>query len=52
MNWTLFSAVVLFLSLVSASYHRRRGYFFWRTFIMALMGFAGMGLLIYQLFFV
>jgi len=49
MNWMVFSAVVSLLALVSAAYHKRRGYFFWRTFIIACMGFGGIGLLIYKM---
>jgi len=49
MNWTVFAIVVLFLALISAAYHKRRGYFFWRTFILACMGFGGIGLLVYKL---
>jgi hypothetical protein len=50
MKWVVFAIVVLLLSWISASYHKRNGYFFWRTFIMAVMGFSGLGLLIYKLF--
>jgi hypothetical protein len=50
LNWILFSLVVLLLAWLSASYHRAKGYFFWRTFIMAIMGFTGLGLLFFKLF--
>ena len=49
MNWTAFAIVVLFLALISAAYHKRRGYFFRRTFVLACMGFGGIGLLVYKL---
>ena len=52
MKWVVFAVVVLTLSWLSASYHKRNGYFFWRTFIMAVIGFAGLGLLFFKLFFV
>jgi len=51
MKWIAFSAVVLILSWLSASYHKQKGYFFWRTFIMAVMGFSGVGLLFFKLFY-
>jgi hypothetical protein len=50
MNWIWLAAMVVFLAWISANYHRRRGYYFWRTFIMAIMGFGGLGLLFYKLF--
>lgn len=51
MNWILFGVVVVLLAWLSASYHKKQGYFFWRTFVMAVMGFAGLGLLFYKLLF-
>jgi hypothetical protein len=47
--WIIFGIVVVVLAWVSAMYHKRRGYFFWRTFILAIMGFGGLGLFILKL---
>jgi hypothetical protein len=52
MKWLVFAFVVVLLSWLSASYHKKNGYFFWRTFIMAILGFTGLGLLLFKLFFV
>lgn len=49
-GWVIFGIAVLLLAWLSASYHKKQGYFFWRTFIMAIMGFAGLGLLFYRMF--
>jgi uncharacterized membrane protein YdbT with pleckstrin-like domain len=51
MKWLIFAVIVVLLSWLSASYHRRNGYFFWRTFIMAILGFTGLLLLVWKLFF-
>lgn len=48
--WFLFVLVVLVLAYLSAEYHRTQGYPFWRTFIMAVIGFLGIGLLIVKMF--
>jgi len=50
MDRILFAAVIMFLAWLSAMYHRRRGYFFWRTFILACMGLGGLAMLFYTLF--
>jgi len=50
MKWGIFAFAVLLLSWVSARYHERNGYYFWRTFIMAILGFTGLGLLFFKLF--
>ncbi|MCB9186157.1 MAG: hypothetical protein H6601_05365 [Flavobacteriales bacterium] len=49
-TWLIFGTVVLLFAWISASYHKRQGYFFWRTFFLAIMGFSGLGLLFYKLF--
>lgn len=49
-GWALFSATVLVKAFGSAAYHRRQGYPFIRTFIMAVLGFAGLGLLLFKMF--
>lgn len=45
--WFYFALIVL--AYLSAAYHRKQGYPFWRTFILAVMGFAGLGLLIVKM---
>jgi len=47
--WLYFALIVLVLAYLSAAYHRQHGYPFWRTFILAVMGFAGLGLLIVKM---
>ncbi|MCF8258078.1 MAG: hypothetical protein K9J06_11005 [Flavobacteriales bacterium] len=44
--WFIFVLVVLVLAYLSATYHNQQGLSFWRTFIMSIIGFAGLGLLI------
>jgi hypothetical protein len=51
-KWIVFAVVVLLLAWLSASYHKKQGYFFWRTFMMAVLGFTGLGLLFYKLFLI
>lgn len=49
-GWFIFLLIVLVLAYLSASYHYKEGYPFWRTFILASMGFFGLGLMLFQLF--
>jgi len=49
-HWVIFAAGVVVLAYLSAAYHHHQGYPFWRTFLLALMGFAGLGLFIIKLF--
>ncbi len=52
MDWNHFfgfAAVVSFAAAISAWKGVRNGYPFWRTFILSLIGFGGIGLLVIQL---
>jgi hypothetical protein len=48
-SWFIFSLIVLVLAYLSASYHSQQGYPFWRTFILSVMGFTGLGLFVFKL---
>ncbi len=48
-GWFIFVLVVLVLAYLSASYHHHQGYPFWRTFILAVIGFTGLGLFVFKL---
>lgn len=50
MNYYLIGGGIIALSYLSAKYHKRNGYFFWRTFILAIIGFTGLFLIVYQMF--
>jgi len=49
-GWFVFSLIVLVMAYLSASYHHQQGYHFWRTFVLAIIGFTGIGVIIYKMF--
>lgn len=49
-GWFVFILIIMVLAYLSASYHKQQGYHFWRTLVLAAMGFAGIGLIIYKMF--
>lgn len=49
-GWFVFVLIVLVMAYLSASYHHQQGYHFWRTFVLAIIGFTGIGVIIYKMF--
>ena len=45
-----FAVIVLVLAWLVGRRSKRQGLFFWRTFIMAVIGFASLGLLFVNIF--
>lgn len=50
-QWTVFAVLVLLLAYLSASYHYREGLPFWRTFVMAIIGFSALGLFLLKIYY-